>query len=387
MNWKITIRVLLITLCMSCTYTWAQVGINTDNSNPAPSAMLDVQSPDKGILIPRMDSTSRKNIVNPAEGLMVYDTTSNSFWYFDVTWNNLSNTTATGDNLGDHKATTNIQLQSNWLSGDGENEGLAIDSSGRVGIGQINPDTSAILEITSTERGLLIPRMTASQRTAISNPATGLLVYQTDDPKGIFEYDGNRWLRVGAELIDGQLSGPLSATTLLLDANQPNGPNYIQFAVPQWQSFTAEKTGQLKEIDLRFEFLPPANPTIRVYAGEGNTGLELMAQTFPSPSNTGFLKFVLSNPVPVVAGQKYSIEVALSAYDGPGWVVNLNNPYPGGRSGFLPDYDFVFRTYVAPDDYCVIDLDTTSGDIGLANGHLTILGNGNVGVGTKTPDN
>jgi hypothetical protein len=43
--------------------------------------------------------------------------------------------TNTGDNLGDHTATQAISLNSNWLSGDGDNEGIYIDGSGNVGIG------------------------------------------------------------------------------------------------------------------------------------------------------------------------------------------------------------------------------------------------------------
>ncbi|MEL6805613.1 MAG: cell wall anchor protein, partial [Bacteroidota bacterium] len=65
---------LLIIACSMATIQ-AQVGINTDNAAPDSSAMLDVQSSDKGLLIPRMDSTSRRNITNPADGLMVYDST------------------------------------------------------------------------------------------------------------------------------------------------------------------------------------------------------------------------------------------------------------------------------------------------------------------------
>ncbi len=61
----------------------AQVGINTDNSNPNPSAMLDVKSTDKGMLTPRMSSIEREAINNPADGLMVFDLSTESFWYFD----------------------------------------------------------------------------------------------------------------------------------------------------------------------------------------------------------------------------------------------------------------------------------------------------------------
>ncbi len=65
----------------------AQVGINTDNSDPDASAMLDIKSPNKGVLIPRMSSTDRQQILEPAVGLMVYDFTAQAFYYFNgVGW-------------------------------------------------------------------------------------------------------------------------------------------------------------------------------------------------------------------------------------------------------------------------------------------------------------
>lgn len=53
----------------------------------------------------------------------------------------------------------------------------AFAQSGDVGIGTTTPNTSAALDITSTTKGLLIPRMTTAQRVAITNPADGLQVY------------------------------------------------------------------------------------------------------------------------------------------------------------------------------------------------------------------
>jgi len=49
-----------------------------------------------------------------------------------------------------------------------------------VGIGTSTPDGSSILEVESTTKGMLVPRMTTAERTAIATPATGLLVYDTD---------------------------------------------------------------------------------------------------------------------------------------------------------------------------------------------------------------
>jgi trimeric autotransporter adhesin len=61
-----------------------------------------------------------------------------------------------------------------------------------VGINTTTPATSAALDITATDKGLLVPRMTTTQRTAIASPATGLLVY--DNTLGQFYfYSGSAW--------------------------------------------------------------------------------------------------------------------------------------------------------------------------------------------------
>lgn len=61
----------------------AQVSINETNSDPDPSAMLDVQSTDKGMLIPRMNKADRDSISDPATGLMIYNTEDSTFHYFN----------------------------------------------------------------------------------------------------------------------------------------------------------------------------------------------------------------------------------------------------------------------------------------------------------------
>ena len=60
--------------------------------------------------------------------------------------------------------------------------------SAQTGIGTTTPNASAKLEIASTDKGLLIPRMTKAQREAItlSSAANGLMVYQTDDLSGFY---------------------------------------------------------------------------------------------------------------------------------------------------------------------------------------------------------
>lgn len=62
-----------------------------------------------------------------------------------------------------------------------------------VGIGTTQPDESAVLDINSSNKGLLIPRMSLQQRNSIQNPANGLMVYQTDLLSGFYFYDGKEW--------------------------------------------------------------------------------------------------------------------------------------------------------------------------------------------------
>lgn len=50
----------------------------------------------------------------------------------------------------------------------------------QVGVGTTTPDSKAALDIQAADKGLLIPRLTAGQRTGIANPPQGLIVYQTD---------------------------------------------------------------------------------------------------------------------------------------------------------------------------------------------------------------
>ncbi len=69
----------------------------------------------------------------------------------------------------------------------------------------ITADSTAMLDISSTEKGLLIPRMTAQQKAAIAGPATGLLVYQTDGKPGFYYYNGTGWfLLVTTAVTDNQ---------------------------------------------------------------------------------------------------------------------------------------------------------------------------------------
>jgi hypothetical protein len=71
---------------------------------------------------------------------------------------------------------------------------LSLTTFSQVGIGTTTPDGSAMLEVKSTAKGILVPRMTSAQRVAIATPAEGLKVYDTDT-KTFWFYNGSGWVQ------------------------------------------------------------------------------------------------------------------------------------------------------------------------------------------------
>ena len=67
-------------------------------------------------------------------------------------------------------------------------QGVAITTDGS------SPDNSAILDIKSNSKGVLIPRLSGLQKNSIVSPALGLMIYQTDGAAGLYYYNGSTWM-------------------------------------------------------------------------------------------------------------------------------------------------------------------------------------------------
>lgn len=104
-----------------------------------------------------------------------------------------------------------------------------------MGIGTLNPDPSAILEVQSTDKGVLLPRLTSTQKTGIPNPAQGLFVFDTDT-ESFWYYDGAQWVEAlgpqgptgpqgpqGPQGIQGP-TGPPGADSFVPGPTGPQGP-------------------------------------------------------------------------------------------------------------------------------------------------------------------
>lgn len=94
-------------------------------------------------------------------------------------------------------------------------EKMRIDSQGIISIGTSVPNNSAILQVNSTSRGFLAPRMSLTQRNAIANPAIGLLIYQTTNTPGFYVFNGSTWTALTTPEGTNKSLSNLSATTAI----------------------------------------------------------------------------------------------------------------------------------------------------------------------------
>lgn len=260
--------------------TAQNVGINTDGATPDNSAMLDIKSTNKGLLIPRMTTAQRDVITSPAAGLMIYNTSDNQFNFYNGSgW-----TTVGSDNLGNHTASQNIQLNGNFLSNDGAaNRGVKITNDGKVGIDHNH----------------------ASQ--GFNAPV---------DPQATFH--------VG-------MGG--ASSSMMLDQTVNNSQYGLGV---MWQTFTATSNTQLNEIRVTANGSVTVN--YQIYQGDPDTGSLLYSGT-ATPS--GGVLVMNGNGIPLTNGVVYSAQVSTF-----GLQIRLGsgNPYTGGISNYssLPDHDWVF---------------------------------------------
>lgn len=147
--------------------------------------------------------------------------------------------------------------------------GVAVNADGSL------PNSSAILDVKSGTKGVLVPRMTSVQRTQIASPATGLLVYQTDAPGGYYWYNGTSWKRI----FDAQAgtSNPPVNNLLTFD-----GTNWIAKALIPGLSGGAQPVSNMQpyltmNYCIALYGIFPSRSTINPFVGE----IQLFGFAFP----------------------------------------------------------------------------------------------------------
>lgn len=190
-------------------------------------------------------------------------------------------------------------------------------SKAQVGIGTNSPDASSILELSSTSQGLLTPRMTSTERTAISSPAEGLVVYDTTE-SSFYHYASSSWVKLisetnmsdytgWAQYLDGVYTSAspfsLAAATKVTLPNNANSVLDIQKPIDVttfYDSSTSTITGRNGDgvnIVIEFKARPTSAATTRltVAIDIGGTVGELYPRDFVLAKGNGVEHYYLSS--------------------------------------------------------------------------------------------
>ncbi len=172
----ISINLLLLS-ALSINNIYAQTVIHETNAAATPDAKsaLDVQSTTKGVLFPNLSTSQMTSLPSPTISLLIYCRTDGNFYYYNgTTWRQI---------------TRGASVLATNPGGSGTDVG--------VGIGLDDPDNSALLHVNANNKGVLLPRMTTAQVTAIAAGAgqAGMLVYDATLNK-VQYYNGAAWTSV-----------------------------------------------------------------------------------------------------------------------------------------------------------------------------------------------
>ena len=241
----------------------------------------------------------------------------------DVASNNLTNATAIG-NAASVDASNTIQLGNASVTK--VNTSGSITTSGSIGIGTTSPGSNAALEILSTNKGLLLPRMTTAEQDAMQTPSEGLLVYNTSTKK-VQVYTATEAMSVTSGL-----------------GGSYNGTATLSSVLTRTQTFTSINTQPIQKI--QFEFTTGSSGTVNLtlFEGSGTGGTQIATTSesvsVSSPTANSTVTFTLSAPVSLIAGNTYTLRLTTSstAY----LACNTNNPYSGGTSSVGSAIDLLF---------------------------------------------
>jgi len=166
---------------------------------------------------------------------------------------------------------------------------LALEAqTGNAGLGTTTPDPSAKFDIVSDSQGFLMPRMSSAQRLAIANPASGLMVYDTDTGSHWF-YNGLTWVNLVSPpvLIPSQtLFTSINTATLNLPTETVMGSHVIpaQTLGTDGQSIEVHVFGKLQSDTCTLKLLFGTEVMVFPVSAAGN--FELRVRLYRGPSNT-----------------------------------------------------------------------------------------------------
>lgn len=204
-----------------------------------------------------------------------------------------------------------------------------VTTSGSVGIGTTSPAANAALEISSTSKGLLLPRMTTTNRSSITSPEPGLLIFNSTTGKAqVYSSTEATWVDYA------------TSNGVIWDVTSSNSRQH---------TFTAPSSEALSKITINvYAAVTTGTLTATIYSGTGILGTNLGSATC-AISSTGTNSFTFSSPITMTASSTYTIYFTTSGSTNIQIWADQNNPYSGGgmigSSNIITAYDFDMTLY------------------------------------------
>lgn len=198
-------------------------GVGIGTTSPDPAAALEVRSTTQGLLLPRLtlaqrDAFTASPTAPPVPGLVIYqtDSTPGLYAYDGAAWVRLG-----GDNLGNHTATLDVNLQDNALTGNGANlgttVGLGVTAKGGLNIAQNVPGNNLLI---GYQAGFYTTYGTSPTRTGYNNHFVGYQAGMNNNSASNNQFEGYQ-----AGYLNTTGHGNLAVGIRALYTNQQNSYN------------------------------------------------------------------------------------------------------------------------------------------------------------------
>lgn len=226
-----------------------------------------------------------------------------------------------------------------------------------VGIGTVTPDPSSILDLSSTDKGLLVPRLTSAQRLSIVNPANGLLVFDIDINCYLyFSSLTNLWFSLcnssgptGPTGPTGDI-GPTGPTGATSNVPGPTGPTGTQgptgpsggpigptgpTGTVNYQTYGVNATGSIT-LNSTYQIIPGLSLTITLTALSTLNIFSTGTMTVTSLINNAFNEEIniFNNGVPLSNGHQEIKDSFFNSYQGRVWSIATFLSLPPGTYTF-----------------------------------------------------
>lgn len=264
---------------------------------------------------------------------------------------------------------------------------LTVERTGNLGIGTASPNASALIDITSTTKGFLPPRMTTAEATGIATPADGLMVYDTDTDTIKLRANG-AWIdllggsgseadpQVGTITANKWCSANAGGTAIDCTADAPatgaaGTASEVQFRNSGTGAFAANSNFVWDDTNARLG-INIAAPTSPLHVSNG--GITADAYGYGGVLILRRANGTASSPTGVAAGENFSV------WAGRGYT---SDGAFGGNSGLI--HMQAEEAFSSTALGSAMLFSTTLQGTATPTEKMRIMGNGNVGIGTASP--